>query len=240
MENNNENENVKNILVLERARESEDSRHAKQLEVVEAVRTKNPELVRSCYAVGAWVWAEFQQKLSQEEVDFLKQLGFRWNPVRRVWQNACGGTEQLSSSHISYENFGKKEVSDVDVLCWHCQLGQKPKTLELPNNPEPLLLADLERFVAIRDIFAHVPVSWFAKDLEFDDHPRYKHFFNLDPKWKSIRVAINEFMNLQKEILVLITTYIKLVVLKREMFSKIFLGKSFNEILDEAKKQKNI
>lgn len=72
MENNSENEN------------------AKQLEVVEAVRTHNPELVRSCYAVGAWVWAEFQQRLSQEEVDFLKQLGFRWNPVRRVWQNACG------------------------------------------------------------------------------------------------------------------------------------------------------
>ncbi len=68
MENNNENEN------------------AKQLEVVEAVRTHNPDLVRTCYAVGAWVWAEFQQRLSPEEVDFLKQLGFRWNPVRRVWQ----------------------------------------------------------------------------------------------------------------------------------------------------------
>ena len=63
---------------------------AKQIEVIQAVRNYNPELIHHCYAVGAWVWAEFQQRLSQEEVDFLKQLGFRWNPVRRVWQNACG------------------------------------------------------------------------------------------------------------------------------------------------------
>ena len=148
----------------------------------------------------------------------------------------CGGTEQLNSYHISYENFGKEEVSDVEVLCWYCQLGQKSKSIELPNNPEPPLLADLKRFVAIRDIFAHVPVSWFAKDLEFDDNPRYKHFFDLDHKWKSIPVAVNEFMSLQKEILDLITVYIKSVVLKREIFSNMLLGKSYKDILEEAEK----
>jgi len=144
----------------------------------------------------------------------------------------CGGTEQLSSYHISYENFGKEEVSDVEALCWYCQLGHKSKPIELPNIPESPLLADLERFVAIRDIFAHVPVSWFAKDLEFDDNPRYKHFFDLDHKWKSIPVAVTEFMSLQKEILDLITVYIKSVVLKIEIFSNILLGKSYNDILE--------
>mgnify|MGYP001568668669 CR=1 FL=1 len=90
--------------------------------------------------------------------------------------------------------------------------------------------------LAIRDIFAHVPVSWFAKDLEFDDNPRYKHFFDLYPKWKSIPAAINEFMSLQKEILDLITVYIKSVVLKREIFSNMLLGKSYKDILEEAEK----
>jgi len=124
MENNNENENVKNILVLERARESEDSRHAKQLEVVEAVRTKNPELVRSCYAVGAWVWAEFQQKLSQEEVDFLKQLGFRWNPVRRVWQNACGVKNQVLL-RLVFEHAQECERRAF-LTCQNTTLGRRP------------------------------------------------------------------------------------------------------------------
>jgi hypothetical protein len=64
--------------------------NAKQLEVIQAVRNYNPELMHSCYAVGAWIWAEFQQRLTSEEVTFLKEIGFRWNPVRKVWQNACG------------------------------------------------------------------------------------------------------------------------------------------------------
>jgi len=72
--------------------------NAKQLEVIHAVRNFKPELTRSCYAVGAWVWAEFQQRLSHEEVTFLKQTGFRWNPVRKVWQNACGVKTRRSAT----------------------------------------------------------------------------------------------------------------------------------------------
>ena len=64
MENNNENENVKNILVLERARESEDSRHAKQLEVVEAVPTKNPKRrLRSRGGQAQDFWCELLRQL---------------------------------------------------------------------------------------------------------------------------------------------------------------------------------
>jgi hypothetical protein len=64
---------------------------AKQLQVIESVKNYNPEFVRACYAVGLWIWADFnQQRLSQEEVNFLKEIGFRWNRARKLWQNACG------------------------------------------------------------------------------------------------------------------------------------------------------
>ena len=71
--------------------------NAKLVEVIQMLRNYNPNLVRSCYAVGAWLWAEFQQQLSQEEVNFLKQTGFRWNPVRKVWQNSCGVKRRKSA-----------------------------------------------------------------------------------------------------------------------------------------------
>ena len=151
----------------------------------------------------------------------------------------CGGTEQLNSYHISYENFGKEDVKDIEILCWYCGLGRKQEPIELTNQPEPPLLKDLEKFVALRDLFAHVPVSWFAKELEFDENPRYNHFFKLDQKWRSIPVAVKEFMSLQKEILNLIAAYIKSVVLKREIFSNILLGKKFSDVIGDYNKGVN-
>ncbi|MEK6927719.1 MAG: hypothetical protein AABX11_04770 [Nanoarchaeota archaeon] len=74
-----------------------EQENAKQLEVIQAVKSYNPEFIRSCYAVGLWVWADFKQRLSPEELTFLKQLGFRWNPSRKVWQNACGVTRRSSA-----------------------------------------------------------------------------------------------------------------------------------------------
>ena len=112
------------------------------------------------------------------------------------------------------------------------------KSLKDSNIPieKPSLLDDLDRFRAIRNIFAHVPVSWFAEGLEFDDNPYYDHYFKIDKRWKSISFAVKEFMSLQKEILDLITAYTKSVVLKRELFSQILLGKSYKGILEEAEK----
>lgn len=150
----------------------------------------------------------------------------------------CGNTEQLHSYHISYENFGNEKNEDVEVLCWSCGIGRKQKPIDLTNQPEPPLLKDLEKFVDLRDIFAHVPVSWFAKELEFDENPRYNHFFKLDQKWRSIPLALNEFMNLQKEILNLIAAYIKSVMLKRELYSNILLGKSFSDVIGDYNKGK--
>jgi hypothetical protein len=152
----------------------------------------------------------------------------------------CGSMEQLYSHHVSYINFGNEKAEDIEVLCWYCGLGRKQEPIELTNQPEPPLLQDLEKFVALRDLFAHVPVSWFAKDLEFDENPRYNHFFKLDQKWRSITVAVKEFMSLQKEILDLITAYVKSVILKRELFSNILLGKSYKDILEEAKKKNKL
>jgi hypothetical protein len=70
--------------------ENNTDENAKQLEIIQAVRNYNPSLIKSCYAVGLWIWADFKERLSQEELTFLKQTGFKWNPTRKVWQNACG------------------------------------------------------------------------------------------------------------------------------------------------------
>ena len=70
----------------------------KQIEVIEAIEKHNPEFVRNCYAVGLWIWAEFKQRLSQEELSFLKELGFRWNQKRKVWQNSCGIKRRSSAT----------------------------------------------------------------------------------------------------------------------------------------------
>lgn len=94
---------------------------------------------------------------------------------------------------------------------------------------KPNLLDDLDRFRAIRNIFAHVPISFFSKELEFDDNPHYKHYFKLDERWRNIPFAFEEFMSLQKRILDLIAEYTKLEVFKRELLSRMILGKSYND-----------
>jgi hypothetical protein len=70
----------------------------KQIEVLSSIKQRKPELMNNCYTVGMWIWAEFQEKPSQEEIALLKELGFRWNPNRKVWQNACGFLARESKS----------------------------------------------------------------------------------------------------------------------------------------------
>ena len=77
--------------------ETTQESNSKLDEVIHSVRNYNPKLVSSCYAVGAWIWAEFNERLSQEEVTFLKQVGFRWNRTRKLWQNACGVKRRKSA-----------------------------------------------------------------------------------------------------------------------------------------------
>ena len=74
-----------------------EQENAKQIEVISSIKAKKPELMNNCYAVGLWVWAEFPQKPVQEDINLLKELGFRWNPKRKVWQNACGVKKRSSA-----------------------------------------------------------------------------------------------------------------------------------------------
>lgn len=75
-----------------------EQENARQIEVIKAVKDFKPELTKDCYSVGLWIWAEFNQRLNQEEVDFLKEIGFRWNKSRKVWQNACGVKSRSSAT----------------------------------------------------------------------------------------------------------------------------------------------
>jgi hypothetical protein len=49
-----------------------------------------PEAQAAARLVGAWIWAEFPSKPSPDTLTFLKARGYRFNPKRKVWQNACG------------------------------------------------------------------------------------------------------------------------------------------------------
>ena len=75
----------------------EEQEFAKQIEVISSIREQKPELINNCYTVGLWIWAEFSEKPNQENINFLKTLGFRWNPKRKVWQNACGVKKRMST-----------------------------------------------------------------------------------------------------------------------------------------------
>lgn len=95
---------------------------------------------------------------------------------------------------------------------------------------------DLERFWAIRDIFAHVPINWKSPDLEFISERPYKHFFELNTNWKNVMVASIEFTGLFEKILSIMMHYHQHTLIKKEIYSKILLGKSQAEIQEEAKK----
>lgn len=95
------------------------------------------------------------------------------------------------------------------------------------------------KFETIRDIFAHVPVNWHSTQLEFnDDDPAHKHFFKPEHKRKNVLYALSEFMGLHKWIIDVILAYNRKILLKKEILSVIFLGKSQSEIQVEAKKLK--
>jgi len=75
---------------------------------------------------------EILMKVEKERVyrDYIQSK--KWKEKDRYFVNyfkkckKCGSIENLSSCHTSYENFGKEEISDVEVLCWFHQIGQNP------------------------------------------------------------------------------------------------------------------
>ena len=107
---------------------------------------------------------------------------------------------------------------------------------KLEDSSKSNFLDRLEKLLAIRAIFAHVPVNWNSDELEFDNSLPYKRFFNLNQKWKSVSNALNEFISLHKWITDVILNYNRQILLKQEIYSRILLGKSHSEILEETKK----
>ncbi len=99
------------------------------------------------------------------------------------------------------------------------------------------LSTNLERFEALRDIFAHVPINWEVRDLEFISDIPYKHFFK-DQTWKNVLYAHKEFVGLFQWIIDVILGYNRSILLKKELLSQIFLGKSQAEIQAEVKMNK--
>lgn len=101
------------------------------------------------------------------------------------------------------------------------------------------LSAAFNKFWAIRDIFAHVPINWQSENLEFIAERPYKHFFDLNANWKNVMVASIEFTNLFQWIIDIMLSYNRQILFKKEIYSQILFGKSQTEIEEEAKKLKN-
>lgn len=58
--------------------------------VLAALRADAPEAYRHAFVVGCWVWLEFARPPAPEVRAKLKDMGFRWNQKRKVWQHPCG------------------------------------------------------------------------------------------------------------------------------------------------------
>jgi len=67
-------------------------------DVLGALRERAPDVLEKAYVVGRWIWAEFHGPPPVETRNTLKELGFRWNPRRHVWQNSCGYRSKASAS----------------------------------------------------------------------------------------------------------------------------------------------
>jgi len=59
-------------------------------EVVDSILIKQPSLKDNFEVVGDWVWCSFDEKPALEILQFLREIGFKWNRKRKIWQNSCG------------------------------------------------------------------------------------------------------------------------------------------------------
>jgi len=113
------------------------------------------------------------------------------------------------------------------------------ETFSKLSEEDILKLSDaFNKFWAIRDIFAHVPINWQSENLEFIAERPYKHFFDLDANWKNVMVASIGFTNLFQWIIDIMLSYNRQILFKKEIYSQILFGKSQTEIEEEAKKLK--
>ena len=125
----------------------------------------------------------------------------------------------------------KTKSRDMGKLIWEL----------FPNLKEDVksnFLDAFNRFEAIRNIFAHVPVNWDSNNLEFNDNVPYKHFFTLESKWKNVFFALSEFTQIHQWIINIMLNYNRAILLKKEILSLVLLGKSQADIQAETNKLK--
>ncbi|HUX62088.1 MAG TPA: hypothetical protein VMV32_12310 [Ignavibacteriaceae bacterium] len=58
--------------------------------VIGIITEKKPEILKGLYAVGDWLWLEFDCIPEQDIRDVIRGLGFHWNRKRKLWQCSCG------------------------------------------------------------------------------------------------------------------------------------------------------
>jgi len=58
--------------------------------VILSITESNPDILKGLYAVGDWLWLEFDSKPDENVRNNIKALGFHWNKRRKLWQCSCG------------------------------------------------------------------------------------------------------------------------------------------------------
>src|SRR5437773_78473 len=72
------------------------SQHNATLELLSKLKTEMPELWQQAEVVGNWVWLEFNVAPLKSVREKMRELGFHWNHVRRLWQHPCGVSSDRS------------------------------------------------------------------------------------------------------------------------------------------------
>jgi len=75
---------------------SEQEISAEMQRVITEITETNPEILKGLYAVGDWLWLEFDSKPDEDVRNNIKALGFHWNKKRNLWQCSCGVYSRFS------------------------------------------------------------------------------------------------------------------------------------------------
>jgi len=75
---------------------SEQELSVEMQRVITEITETNPEILKGLYAVGDWLWLEFDSKPDEDVRNNIKALGFHWNKKRSLWQCSCGVYSRFS------------------------------------------------------------------------------------------------------------------------------------------------
>jgi len=78
--------------------------------VITEITSRTPELLKGLYAVGEWLWLEFETKPDETIRSNIKGLGFHWNRKRKLWQCSCG-VYSRSSDDDPRKRYGRRSFA---------------------------------------------------------------------------------------------------------------------------------